>query len=387
MDVLLIYQRILQFLKNIICRDGFTLILQSYNELRHMFVLRSLLLSFLFAQFLPAQEVKSARNINDIPVFIYHRVGDSRFPSTNVSKEVFENHLKYLNNNDFNVVTLSDALAYVQQGRSAPEKTVVLTIDDGYRSFYENGAPLLEKYGFPVTVFINTRQVGASGFMGWKELNELIDRGIEIHNHSHSHDYFVNYDLKTLKTEFRNDLEKSHRIFKEKLGYVPEIFSYPFGEFNPEMKEILKEFGYLAAVGQHSGVISENSDKFNLPRFPMTGIYASLEKFQNRVNMKSLPAELLNKLGNPIVDTENPPELRIKLLKPDLINTESLQCFVAGSSDCRIEYDQEKELIIMKANSKLENRRTLYTITGQSTSVSWQWYWWSFLWVIPDIKE
>jgi peptidoglycan/xylan/chitin deacetylase (PgdA/CDA1 family) len=333
-----------------------------------------------------AQENISSGNINNIPVFIYHRVGDDRFPSTNVSVEIFEKHLKYLYNKNFNIITLSDALKYLKEGRSAPEKTLVLTFDDGYSSFLENGMPLLRKYGFPATVFINSKQVGNKAYMNWDELKDLMDEGIEIANHSHSHECFVNLDIDELKEKFTKDLETSHRLFKEKLGFLPEIFSYPYGEYAPEMQQIIKNFGYKAAAGQHSGVISEYSNLFDLPRFPMTGIYARLEKFIDKANMKSLPVKLVS-TKNPVVGNENPPELQVELLKPENINTRSLQCFISGSKDCKLNYDSQSKLITINSTEKLSTRRTLYTITAQSAQNPKDWYWWSWVWIIAGVNE
>ena len=331
------------------------------------------------------QESTSAENINNIPVFIYHRVGDSRYPSTNISTEVFEMHLKYLQENGYEVITLGTAVDFIEKGNSAPERTAVLSIDDGYTSFLENGFPLLKEYGFPATLFINTKQVGGKGFIGWEGLKMMRENGIEIANHSHSHDYFVNRAGEELVEEFTADLETSHKIFKEKLGFVPDIYSFPFGEYTPEMQQILKDNGYRAAAGQHSGVISEYSELYNLPRFPMTGIYATKEKFIERVKMHSLPAKALQQY--PILKNGNPPKLQVKLLQPDLINNGSLQCFVAGSQDCKLEYDTENQMITFTSEKKLSARRSLYTITAQSADNPGQWYWWSWLWIQPEVEE
>ena len=141
----------------------------------------------LFAFFFIAVELTA----QSVPVFVYHRFGDDRYPATNISLDVFEAHLAYLAENDFSALTLSDALSKMDAG-NLPEKPVVLTVDDGYLTFYENAMPLLKKYDMPATLFVNTAYVGGGDFMNWKQLEEARKAGVEIGNHSHNHPHFLN---------------------------------------------------------------------------------------------------------------------------------------------------------------------------------------------------
>jgi len=93
----------------------------------------------------------SAQEATSFPSFVYHRFGDDRFPSTNIEIEQFKAHLDYLRVNHYEVITLSKALEKLKTNQLQP-KTVVLTIDDGYKSFYQNALPLLEQYGFEATL-------------------------------------------------------------------------------------------------------------------------------------------------------------------------------------------------------------------------------------------
>ncbi len=329
-----------------------------------------------------AAQAKYAKPDYNIPVFIYHRIGDDRYPSTNIPTNVFEEHIKYLKNNDFNIITLSKALGKIQQEGSLPQKTVVLSIDDAYLSFFRNGLPLLEKYDVPATLFINTETIGGEDFMNWSDVQYTIDQDFEIGNHSHSHEHFVNQPA----ADFRKDLERSEQIFQERLGIKPSIYSYPYGEWNPEMKSILKENGYTGAAGQHSGVLSEYSDLFDIPRFPMTGYFGKPEKFIEKLHMLSLPVSVISP-ESPIIKTNNPPLLKVKLMEPGMINTESFQCFVHGSPDGEIDYGDSKNNLTLRSTKNLTARRTLYTITAQSSQDPGSWFWWSWLWIIPDVEE
>lgn len=327
----------------------------------------------------PIDKEQLTGNIN---CFVYHRFGDERYPSTNVSSENFESHLHYLKENNYNVLTLGEAVQLIRAGKEIVTKVVVLTIDDGYKSFLTSGMPLLRKYGFKATIFINTNQVGYPDFLSWEEILGLSQEGIEIGNHSHSHDYFVDFQTDQLIEKFNADLTVSQNLFEEKLGYKPELYSYPFGEYSNAMKAELPKFGFIGAVGQNSGVISLHSDIYVLPRFPMTGIFSKSEKFVEKVNMKALPVQPVVNY-NPIVGANNPPELLLKLLNSDLIQTSGLQCFINGNADCELILSRSDSIIRIKSPNIFTSRRTLVTITAPSSQNTNVWYWYSWMWILP----
>ena len=73
------------------------------------------------------------------------------------------------------------------------------------------------------------------------------------------------------------DIKKSIKIFKENLGENSNFFSYPFGEYSSEFKKIIQELGFNYAFGQHSGVIDETKDLWELPRFPINEKYGEIK--------------------------------------------------------------------------------------------------------------
>ena len=321
-----------------------------------------------------------------INCFVYHRFGDNRYPSTNISVEDFRKHLDYLKTNEYNVVTFGEAVDMLNSDISIPQKTVCLTVDDGYKSFYENALPLLKEFGYPATLFINTNQFGSGDFLSVEELKKIKDAGIEIGNHSHSHVHFVNFSSAERRDTFRKDLEKSQKIFQEKLDFAPEVYAYPYGEYTLDMQKVLLENGFKGAAAQKSGVISEYSDQFALPRFPMAAGFVQLESFIRKVKMKPLPAKPPGQ-ANPLVENENPPTLQLKLFESDKINTNQIQCFIDGQNNCQLQYDSASKKIAVKSNQSLHSRRTLYTITAPSNTNPVTWYWYSFLWIIPSVNE
>lgn len=322
----------------------------------------------------------------NIPSFVYHRFGDARFPSTNIDLDTFQKHLQYLKNNEIEVFTLGEAVELILGDEQLEKKTVVLTIDDGYDSFLKNGMPLLRQYGFRATLFVNTANVGNSGYINWQELRDLRAEGIEIGNHSHSHAHFVDVEAGNRAETFRADLEKSQQIFLAHLGYIPSLYSYPYGEFTDAMAKIVMDEGFVAAAAQNSGVISKYSSLFALPRFPMAGAYAKLENFIRKASMHALPGITLDTPGH-LVSQDNPPSLRIQLQKPERLQTKQIQCFVAGTRNCNWVYDAEQGVIAMSSTKSLQARRTLYTLTIPSAEGSGVWHWYSHLWIKTQSTE
>ena len=125
-------------------------------------------------------------------------------------------------------------------------------------------------------LFVNTREVGSFNYMNWDQILELHkSKNVEIGNHSHSHEYLVEESSDFIKGDILTSIE----IFKKKLGKNSKFFSYPFGEYSLEFKKIIKDLGFSYAFGQHSGVIDETKDLWELPRFPINEKYGEINRF------------------------------------------------------------------------------------------------------------
>ena len=195
---------------------------------------------------------------------MYHRFEENKYPSTNIRLEDFKLHLEKIENLGFKFISYKEFEENINKKNLS--KKLLLTIDDGFTSFYKNAWPVLKERKIPFILFVNTETVGANGYMNWEEIKEIVESGFgHIGNHSHSHEYLVD---KT-DQEIENDLKISIKIFKEKLIYETEFFAYPFGEYKNSFKEIVKKLGFKYAFGQHSGVIDRTKDNFELPRFPI----------------------------------------------------------------------------------------------------------------------
>ncbi len=330
-------------------------------------------------------EIITSDDDKTIMCFVYHRFGDSRYPTTNVSVKDFESHLNWLTKHDFTFLNFSDAISYLQSDEPA-RKIAVITIDDGYKSFFKNGLPLLKKYKLPATLFINTETIDGGDYMGWPELKTAMNDNIEIGNHTHSHDYFLNKPTATRYKAFKDEIELSQSIIEKNIDFTPTVFSYPYGEFDVEMKNIAKQVGFKAAAAQNSGVIYAGTDLFMCPRFPMSEAYSGLDKFIEKASAKALKI-VKRSPENPYLPADKKPILTLTIDIADL-RLDQVQCFVQGGK-CSfkiIEKSSDKATITFQSVAPINGRRrTLYTITVPDKKGVWHWY--SHLCINASIRE
>ncbi|MBN1142461.1 MAG: polysaccharide deacetylase family protein [Deltaproteobacteria bacterium] len=316
-------------------------------------------------------------------LFVYHRFGDGRFPSTNTSLADFEGHLETLRRERIPVLPLGEVVRRLRSGAPLPDRCAVLTVDDGYETFLTGAMPLLRRYGFPATLFVSTDFVGHSGYLNWKQLQELSAQGVEIGNHSHSHPYLVERVPGETEAAWRNrirgDIVSAQTRFKDKLGLEPRLFSYPYGEYLPQVLALLRELGFVGAVVQHSGVVSGQSDPFLLPRFPMGGGYGTVKGFSSKLRMRPLPVAAIHSAG-PVLGAENPPLLTLDI-SPSDADLSRMRCFVNGEDAADIRsipgFPGRFEI---RARRMLSSRRTSYVLTAPSRTGR-EWYWFSQLWI------
>ena len=233
---------------------------------------------------------------------------------------VFKDQMKIINNSNY---TFSNPKQF-EEDFSTPKtnKEILITIDDAFQSFYLEAWPYLKKNKIPFILFVSTEPVGKKGYMTWDQIKEVeAEEFTVIGHHSHSHGYLIDVD----NDLFISDIEKANKIFLNNLGYIPNLFSYPFGEYSKFMRDYISQhFDY--AFGQHSGVIDLNKDKFELPRFPMNENYGDLKRFSSIINSFPLEYEQLLPLEKTLSAENNPPKFKVKFFS-EQNNINNINCY------------------------------------------------------------
>ena len=269
-----------------------------------------------------AQEnnVKYFSNDEGVLSIMYHRFNEFKYPSTNISMDVFKKHVELIF--DANLSFYHPKKFEDEFNLPKKEKKILLTVDDAFQSFYDNAWPYLKKNQIPFVLFVSTEPVGNNGYMNWDQIKEIESSGFGvIGHHSHSHDYLID------KSEeiFLNDIKTSNLIFKEKLGYVPTLFSYPFGEYSGFMRDYISR-NFKIAFGQHSGIIDVNKNRYELPRFPINEKYGEIKRFKSIINYYPLEYEKLEPEEKKLSKENNPPKFKVKFFD-DQKNIENISCY------------------------------------------------------------
>ena len=283
---------------------------------------------------------------------MYHRFEENKYPSTNIRIKDFKTHLELIEQEKFIFVNPNNFEQVIKNNKK--DRKILLTIDDGFLSFYEKAWPILKKKKIPFILFVSTREVGKFGYMSWEQINEIAKEDfVEIGNHSHSHEYLIDENVEVIS----DDIKKSIKLFEKNLGYNSKFFSYPLGEYSLKFKEIIENLNFKYAFGQHSGVADETKDFFELPRFPINEKYGDLKRFNFLINLLPLQYKALLPDDKFLFDRNNPPSMIIEFFNKQK-NIKLINCFSNEGGDwkdTKLTYSDNK--IEVKFTEKFLPRR------------------------------
>ena len=198
-----------------------------------LIILKSITIIFLFISATQASNVK-----NSATVFMYHKFGVSKYPSTSVTIDQLESHVEELIKEKYNILSLDFIIDTIINDGELPNNTIGISIDDADKSFFEVGWPLFKKHSIPVTLFVTTGTIANNNksYLNWDQIRKLKSEGVTIGAHSHTHAHMPDLNI----TDLRKEIELSNKIFLRELGEIPSLFAYPYGETNNEIIDLIK---------------------------------------------------------------------------------------------------------------------------------------------------
>ena len=311
-----------------------------------------------------------ASNIkNSAVVFMYHKFGIDKYPTTSVTLDQFDSHLKEFSKEKYSLESIEFIIDTIINDGELPENTIGISIDDADKSFYEVGWPMFKENNIPVTLFVNTSTIHKNNknYLNWDQIRELKAEGVSIGAHSHSHYHMSDLTIE----EVRNEIEISNNIFLRELGEIPSLFAFPYGETNEEIINLLKEYKFKVAFGQHSGVINETSNFYYLPRFSLNEKYGAIDRVKFAANAKGLGIYDFIPKDPTIYD--NPPFIGFSLLDEKLVP--SIDCFVFDSKgEVAKEIFKFNERIEIRLTRKLTEGRSRMNCTAKGNDGLWRWF-------------
>ena len=309
-------------------------------------------------------------------VLMYQRFGDRNVPSAAIRIDQFEAHLKVIAERGLNVMALPEILAALKARRSLPDRTVALTVDGAFLSFYTEAWPRLRQAELPVTLFVSTDAIdeGREHYMSWEQIREVVRGGATIGNQTASHS-----QMPTLGRE-RNDrdIKRASRRFEEELGARPELFAYPYGAMSLTVREVVLENGFAAALGHHSGVIHPGSRFHFLPRFPMNEVHGDAERF--RLAADALPLEVtdITPADSLLGPAGNPPNVGFTVAGRALAYIDLLTCYASGQGKVRLERIGPAR-VELRFNRAFPPGRPRLNCTMPARQGRWRWFGTQFL--------
>ena len=217
-----------------------------------------------------------------VPILCYHQISPKKSSGKiTISEETFDRQMAYLKNNGYHVLTMKQFLDFIEYRRRPPWKSVVITLDDGWKSARTIAYPILKKYGFSATLFLYTDLIESkqtSLALSWDDVRFLKDSGLfEIGSHTVTHS-----DLNKISEEqLQRELKESRRIIFEKVGVTPEILAYPDGVFDERSIKMMKNLGYKAGFT----VIRGGNPFFNNPFSLNRSMVYNREKIDNFIKL------------------------------------------------------------------------------------------------------
>lgn len=244
----------------------------------------------------------------DIPVIMYHRIireNDVKgVHGIYVLDKVFDEQMKYLKESGYQTITFEDIKNGKWRDRfNKGNKWIMITFDDGYTDNYQVAFPILKKYGFKATIYllgevkynkwdVDVKENPEEKFelMSDSQILEMQDYGIEFGGHTLTHPKLAELEI----SDARREILESKEILDKKLGRNMNVFAYPYGSLNEDVKSVVKEAGYQFAVATDSGSLSFSEDLFQIRRiaiFPKNNMFSFKRKVSGKYNFVKVKRE------------------------------------------------------------------------------------------------
>ena len=246
----------------------------------------------------------------EVPVVMYHRVinksENEGIHGTYIYENIFREHMKYLKDNNFSMITFKDLNNIGWRNRfDKNKKYIIITFDDGYVDNYELAFPILKEFNFKATIFLmgestyNEWDVKADGeksfpLMSVEMIKEMQDYGIEFGAHTFNHPKLN----KLSNDEIKHQIVDVKKPLEEKIEREIITFAYPYGILNDYAKKMVEEAGYTFGVATDSGSVCLSDDLYQIRRiaiFPNTNLFSFKRKVKGNYNFIKIKRENKNK--------------------------------------------------------------------------------------------
>jgi peptidoglycan/xylan/chitin deacetylase (PgdA/CDA1 family) len=215
-----------------------------------------------------------AENNINVPILVYHNFDPVKKGSMTISTARFEEQVKWLKNNGYNIIPLNTLVSYLLgKTNTLPAKSVVITADDGRESVYQYMLPIVLKYKIPVTLFVYPQIISHAPYaLTWNQLAQLKNTGLfDIQGHTYWHPNFRQEKKRLSQSAYQKlvdvQLITSKNIIEKKLGIKVTLLAWPFGIYDQQLENDAKKAGYTMAFSIAAKDANRSMSNMAQPRF------------------------------------------------------------------------------------------------------------------------
>ncbi len=326
-----------------------------------------------------------------VSVLGYHDFSGSE-PETamRIGVEKFRKQMQTLKDLDIPVISMADFVAWKDEGKAIPERSVVITIDDGWKSVYTDAFPVLKEFGYPFTIYLYKDYVDGGGkALTTDMILEMMQNGATIGCHSASHPYpqTVKKNRRKGREAFQGFLEvemgQSKRFLEQTFRVPVKTYAYPGGFFTEEMVKSAPEFGYSHLFTVQPGKVKRSLPNGILPRYIILGNYDRIFEFattfraKGGVNSGAVGAggvSQVREMAYPVepmpgaLINQRRPEIRVNFSAAEDIDVATLEMQVAGFGKVPATYSNEEKVFSWKVNRRLRHKTCEVIVRWKDTS-------------------
>ncbi len=245
--------------------------------------------------------------MNKFLILMYHMISEpvsAEQAQLACSPRLFRTQLTLLKSQGYSFYHLSDVIEWLKKNQPIPERSIVITMDDGYQDNYENAFPILNELKVPATIFLATALIGETNrwinnetfankaMLSWQQIEEMRTHGIRFGGHTKNHVRLTEVDDKTALDEITQCKSAIENRLGEKINY----FAYPYGLFKQEHKEMVKEAGFTASCSTQSGFNGLDADILALRRIDVHGS-DNESRFMRKISFGTNDGSIMTTLG------------------------------------------------------------------------------------------
>ncbi len=214
-----------------------------------------------------------------VPILYYHRVEENISPKSGVSPNMFESQMEYLRKGKYSSVSFIDLENHISFGHPLPPRPIIISFDDGHLDIFTRAFPILKRFGFTATVFLVSDYIGKNAewdgikkgedlpLITRENIHEMMADGFHFGSHTRTHKKLIALSEEAA----REEIEKSKEHLENLIQRPVRSFSYPYGDFNKKIIEMVKMAGYGAARTVLRGNIHFEEDLIQLRCIKVNG--------------------------------------------------------------------------------------------------------------------